>query len=335
MKKLIAIVLGLSLLSIAPANAQEPLTKGPGKLYPQYILFDTPLENMVLNYPSSGVLLNRIDLTILNNNKDISNVYFGLGEPCSTNFHGDFKKESFLLGVGPTTKRVSLSFLTQNYGFNCPELILNISITFNGQSIANATTQRILIKTQFYRDIVAEAKAKAEAEAKAKAEAELKAKQEAELKAKQEADAEAKAKADAEAKALAEAKAKVEAEAKALAEAKEKAEAEAKALAEANAKIEAELKAQREKQLLPIWSCTNDPSKKGMTYDEATIVCAKVDAELKAKAEAEAKAKADAEFKERLKIESKSCKKVGSQKQIGTYTYTCKKVKNKLIWRHY
>lgn len=327
MKKLIAIVLGLSLLSIAPANAQEPLTKGPGKLYPQYILFDTPLENMVLNYPSSGVLLNRIDLTILNNNKDISNVYFGLGEPCSTNFHGDFKKESFLLGVGPTTKRVSLSFLTQNYGFNCPELILNISITFNGQSIANATTQRILIKTQFYRDIVAEAKAKAEAEAKAKAEAELKAKQEAELKAKQEADAEAKA--------LAEAKAKVEAEAKALAEAKEKAEAEAKALAEANAKIEAELKAQREKQLLPIWSCTNDPSKKGMTYDEATIVCAKVDAELKAKAEAEAKAKADAEFKERLKIESKSCKKVGSQKQIGTYTYTCKKVKNKLIWRHY
>lgn len=189
MKKLIAIVLGLSLLSIAPANAQEPLTKGPGKLYPQYILFDTPLENMVLNYPTNGVLLNSIGLTILNNNKDISNVYFGLGEPCSTNFHGDFKKESFLLGVGPTTKKVSLSFLTQNYGFNCPELILNISITFNGQSLANATTQRILIKTQFYTKtleeqvkdrieadrIAAEAKAKAEAEAKAKAEAEAQA----------------------------------------------------------------------------------------------------------------------------------------------------------------
>lgn len=182
---------------------------------------------------------------------------------------------------------------------------------------AQAEAQRILAEAKAKAE--AEAKAKAEAEAKAKAEAEAKAKAEAELKAKQEAELKAKQEAEAKAKAEAEARVKAEAEAKAKAE------------AEAKAKADAELKAQQEKKLLPIWSCTNDPSKNSMTYAEAEIVCAKVDAELKAKAQA----KAEAEFQERLKIDNKSCKKVGSQKQIGTYTYTCKKVKNKLIWRHY
>ena len=103
---------------------------------------------------------------------------------------------------------------------------------------------------EYFMNIEAEAKAKAEKEAKAKAEKEAKAKAEKEAKAKAEAEAKAKAEKEAKAKAEAEAKAKAEAEAKAKAEAEAKAKAEAeakaKAEAEARAKAEAEAKAKTE-----------------------------------------------------------------------------------------
>lgn len=164
----------------------------------------------------------------------------------------------------------------------------------------------------------AEAKAKAEADAKAKAEAELKAKLEAEAKAKAKAEAEAKAKAEAELKA------KQEAEAKAIAE------AEAKAKAEAEAKAKAEAKT---------WTCRKDLqdyyfNNYNMTIAlmneaEANIFCNKLLAEINAKAQAEARASAEALLKPFV---GKSCKTLGNYKVIGVGSLQCIKVKNKKVW---
>jgi len=54
MRKLIALILISLLIPISSANAQEPLTDGFGKVYPQYITFDKPTKSMVINYPSVG-----------------------------------------------------------------------------------------------------------------------------------------------------------------------------------------------------------------------------------------------------------------------------------------
>ena len=188
---------------------------------------------------------------MINTGLNISAIYFGLNEPCSTKYHGSFIKESFVPGFGPSTRTKTIQFLTQHYGYNCPEVILNITVVLVGQDISTGVTQRILIPTNYYFILENANKAKADAEAKAIA------------------DAKAKAQAEADAKAIAEFKAKQEAEAKA------KADAEAAELA---------------KKLSPIWLCTNDPTKNKMTYSEAAIVCAQVDKEIKDKQEAEAKA---------------------------------------------
>jgi len=309
---------------------------------------------MVLQYPSSGnIVNNNIDLTIINSRTDIVAVYFGLGEPCSTKFHGNFRKESFVAGFGPTTKKVSLSFLTQNHGFNCPELILNITVVFVGGSIDTGLTQRILIPTN-YNFLLIAAKAKAEAEARAKAEAEARAKAEAEAKAKAEAEAKAKAEAEAlaKAKAEAEAKAKAEAEAKAKAEAelkaKQEAEAKAKAEAEAKAKAEAELKY---KETQTIWNCaegelhnyyfnTYNKLIPDMNKAEASTFCNNLAQEYRvkkmeiAKAEtekmiAEIRAEAEALLKPFV---GKSCKVLGNYKVVSGSSIKCIKVKNKKVW---
>jgi hypothetical protein len=327
MKKLIAIVLGLSLLSIAPANANNDIANTFVKIVSGNDIELQPLKKnsgwYLEDYTkvSLGVSVCRegIPIWLLECTMNARKVTFSIVDSTGRNVHF-MNKEFYSYGHGldiAMIKNINLE-ISPVYRLVLPlrlkaefEFVYTSPITMqtfyyplnvklNKIDIAEADAKA---KAEADR-LAAEAKAKAEAEAKAKAEAELKAKQEAELKAKQEAEAKAKADADAKVKAEAEAKAKAEAEAK--------------------AKADAELKAQQEKKLLPIWSCTNDPSKNSMTYAEAEIVCAKVDAELKA-----------AEFKERLKVENKPCKKKGSKKQVGTYTYTCKKVKNKLIWRHY
>jgi hypothetical protein len=327
MRKLIALILISLLIPIPSASAQEPLTDGFGKVYPQYITFDKPTKNMVINYPSvGGTGLAEFNVTMINTRLDISAIYFGLSEPCSTKYHGSFIKESFIAGLGPSTRTKTIQFLTQHYGYNCPEVILNITVVLVGQDISTGITQRILIPTNYYfilenakkaqaeaelqARLKAEAEARAVADAKAKAEAELKAKQEAEAKAKADADAKAKAQADADAKAIAEFKAKQDAEAKA------KADAEAADLA---------------KKLSPIWLCTNDPTKNKMTYSEAAIVCAQVDKEIKDKQEAEAKAIA-MQLKRDL-VNGSPCTKLNARKIAGGKVFTCKKISKKLIWR--
>ena len=363
MKKLIALILISLLIPISSASAQEPLTDGFGKVYPQYITFDKPTKSMVINYPSVGrVGLAEFNVTMINTGLNISAIYFGLNEPCSTNFHGSFIKESFVPGFGPSTRTKTIQFLTQHYGFNCPEVILNITVVLVGQDISTGVTQRILIPTNYYfilenankakaeadakaqaeaqrvlaeAKAVADAKAKAEAEAKAKVEAELKAKQEAEAKIKAEADAKAKAEAEIMAKLIADTKAKADADAKAKADAEAKAKAEAdkkaeydKFVAEQKAKSDAEKLA---KELSPIWLCTNDPTKNKMTYSEAAIVCAQVDKEIKDKQEAEAKAIA-MQLKRDL-VNGSPCTKLNARKIAGEKVFTCKKINKKLIWK--
>jgi hypothetical protein len=301
MKKLIALILISLLIPIPSASAQEPLTDGFGKVYPQYITFDKPTKSMVINYPSVGATgLAEFNVTMINTGLNISAIYFGLNEPCSTKYHGSFIKESFVPGFGPSTRTKTIQFLTQHYGYNCPEVILNITVVLVGQDISTGITQRILIPTNYYFILENANKAKAEADAKAKADAEAKAI----------ADAKAKAQAEADAKAIAEFKAKQEAEAKA------KADAEAADLA---------------KKLSPIWLCTNDPTKNKMTYSEAAIVCAQVDKEIKDKKEAEAK-----EIAMQLKrdlVNGSPCTKLNARKIAGGKVFTCKKINKKLIWK--
>jgi len=338
MRKLIALILIFLFIPVSSASAQEPLTDGFGKVYPKYITFDKPTKSMVINYPSVGrVGLAEFNVTMINTGLDISAIYFGLNEPCSTNFHGSFIKESFVPGFGPSTRTKTIQFLTQHYGFNCPEVVLNITVVLVGQDISTGITQRILIPTNYYFILENANKAKAEADAKAqaeaqrvlaeakaiadakvKAEADAKAKAEAELNAKQEADAKAKAEADAKAKAQA------EADAKAIAEFKAKQDAEAKAKADADA-------AELAKKLSPIWLCTNDPTKNKMTYSEAAIVCAQVDKEIKDKQEAEAKAIA-MQLKRDL-VNGTTCTKLNARKIAGGKVFTCKKISKKLIWK--
>jgi hypothetical protein len=227
MKKLIALILISLIIPIQSANAQEPLTDGFGKVYPQYITFDKPTKSMVINYPSVGATgLAEFNITMINTGLNISAIYFGLNEPCSTKYHGSFIKESFVPGFGPSTRTKTIQFLTQHYGYNCPEVILNITVVLVGQDISTGITQRILIPTNYYFILENANKAKAEADAKAKAEAEAKAnpvvtpwiethiqdinkiteswkKATEALEANQRLQAEIKAKAEAEAKAKA------------------------------------------------------------------------------------------------------------------------------------
>ena len=111
MRKLIALILISLLIPIPSASAQEPLTDGFGKVYPQYITFDKPTKSMVINYPSvGGTGLAEFNVTMINTKLDISAIYFGLNEPCSTKYHGSFIKESFISGLGLTTRTKTIYY---------------------------------------------------------------------------------------------------------------------------------------------------------------------------------------------------------------------------------
>lgn len=180
MRKLIALILIALFIPISHANAQEPLNAGVGSVYPQYIVFNSQISNIVIDYPSAGVVgLAKFPITMLNTNANVSAMYFGLSD-CNGKFHGNFLKKSFALGIGPNLRNDTLEFLIQNLGSNCPIVILNVTVAFAGGLDSTSITQRIPINTQFG---VAEYLAKIQAEAKAKADAEAKAKAEAEAKA--------------------------------------------------------------------------------------------------------------------------------------------------------
>jgi hypothetical protein len=335
MKRLIAIVLGIALLSPTPANANGSTYQ---LLTPVLTTtYELPAQDRHSRWDTIKIPFS----VILISDGTVSGFAFVLidaeGFELSTRYFNAFSAYET-----PRTWTQNDEWKLYQHDKAKLPIRLKTEIRFWSSLGKPTITQTFPMNFTIHKDDLAE-KAKSDAEAKALAEAVAKAKAEAaaELKAKQEAEAKAaaelKAKQEAEAKAIAEAKAKVEAELKAKQEAelKAKQEAEAKDIAEAEAKAkseaeiaEAKAKAEAEK-LAPTWYCFNDPTKNKMTYAEALVVCAQVNKELKDKQEAEARASAEALLKPFV---GKSCKKLRNYKVIGVGTLQCIKVKNKKVW---
>ena len=339
MKRLIAIVLGIALISPTPANANQLAVIETNN----FVIGSTTNTSNIWqgNIPTSiGVgkydrykvefsiqgLLPYETLAAKNSRGTGVNVEFEIWSDSGKKVAYDTVSSYSWNPVGPNT-------LVDFYLFDMPigthTLIIRTQYELSTTGlltryVEGKITQKITIydidlrqKQQAEAKAAAELKAKQEAEAKAIAEA--KAKVEAELKAKQEA--ELKAKQEAEAKAEAELKAKQEAEAKA-AELKAKQEAEAKAKAEAKT-----------------WTCRKDLqdyyfNNYNMTIAlmneaESDIFCNKLWEEINAKAKAEARASAEALLKPFV---GKSCKTLGDYKVIGVGSLQCIKVKNKKVW---
>ena len=335
MKKLMAIVLGIALLSPTPANANtdneikdtflkiisgndielQPLTGHPGWISNSqgsgWYLEDYTKISLGVSVCRSGIpvwllecAMNAKTLTFSIVDATGRHVHF------SNVSHNSWKNGLEILSV----KNVNIELSP------VPRLVMPLSLKaefeFHPTSSQTMKTFYYPLNVRFNKIDIAkqEAEAKAIAEAKAKAEAELKAKQEA------------------EAKAIAEAKAKQEAELKA----KQEAEAKAKAEAEAKAKAEAEAKAKAEAKT---WTCRQDLQDYYLnTYNmtialmneaESNIFCNKLLAEINAKAQAEVRANAEALLKPFV---GKSCKTLGNYKVISVGSLQCIKVKNKKVW---
>ena len=328
MKKLIAIVLGITLLSPIPANANElavikttNFVTGSTTLTPNIWQGNIPTSigigrynNYKVEFPIQG-LLPYSTLGPKNSR--------GAGVEAEFEIWSDNgKKVGYDTIYSFSWNPTGLNTLVEFYLFDFPIgthtliIITKYELSTNGlltSYVEGKITQKITIydleaEARAKAQAEAEAKAKAEAEARAKAEAEAKAKAEAELKAKQEAELKAKQEAEAKAKAEAEAKAKAEAEAKARAEAK-------------------------------TWTCRQDLQDYYLkTYNmtialmneaESNIFCNKLLAEINAKAQEEARASAEALLKPFV---GKSCKTLGNYKVIGVGSLQCIKVKNKKVW---
>jgi flagellar biosynthesis GTPase FlhF len=217
MKKLIAIVLGIALLSPAPAQASYTIENTFLKIISGNDIELAPLTGhpgWTSSSSGSGWYLEDYTKVSLGVSVCREGIPVWLIE-CAMN-----ARELTMSIVDATGKKVSFSdkvFRSYGNGLDIA-LIKNINLEISPvyklvmplrlkAEFEFVETSPTTLQTFYYPLNVqlhpldrakAEAKAKAEAEAKAKAEAELKAKQEAEAKAK--AEAEAKAKAEAEAK---------------------------------------------------------------------------------------------------------------------------------------
>ena len=320
MKRLIAIVLGIALISPTPANANQlavietnNFVIGSTTNTPNIWQGNIPTSIGVGKYDRYKVefsiqgLLPYETLAAKNSRGTGVNVEFEIWSDSGKKVAYDTVSSYSWNPVGPNT-------LVDFYLFDMPigthTLIIRTQYELSTTGlltryVEGKITQKITIydidlrqKQQAEAKAAAELKAKQEAEAKAIAEA--KAKVEAELKAKQEA--ELKAKQEAEAK---------EAEAKAIIDAKAKAEADAKA------KLEAEAQA-------ITWTCREDLRQYySKTYNKdialmnkynSVIFCNNLLVEINAKAQAEAKASAEALLKPFV---GKSCKALGEYKVVG------------------
>jgi hypothetical protein len=225
MKKLIAIVLGIALLSPAPANANEfavikttNLVVGSTTITSNIWQGNIPTsigigryDRYKVEFPIQG-LLSYNTLAAKNSRGTGVEVEFEIWSNSGKKVGYDTIYSFSWNPVGPNTL---VEFYLFGYPIGTHTLIVRTKYETSTTGLLTTYhegkhTQQITIY-----DIEVEAQAKAKAEAEAKAAAELKAKQEAEAKAKAEAEAKAKAEAEAKAKAEAEAKAKAEAEAKA------------------------------------------------------------------------------------------------------------------------
>ena len=212
MKRLIAIVLGIALLSPTPANAN-------GSTYQLLTpVLTTTYELPAQTYNSRWGTIEIPFSVILISDGTVASFHFNL-------IDAEGFKIAYKENISPNNLKIDTHYdpvtWTQNnkwtlYRHHKAKLPIRLQteIEFWRSTGKASITQTFPMNFTIHKDDLAEkaksdaeakalaeavAKAKAEAEAKAKAEAEAKAKQEAELKAKQEA--EAKAKAEAEAKA--------------------------------------------------------------------------------------------------------------------------------------
>lgn len=327
MKKLMAIVLGIALLSPTPANANG----GSYELLTPVLTttYELPAQDRNSRWDTIKIPFS----VVLTSDGTVSSFAFILidaeGYELSTRYFNAFHAYHT-----PQTWTMNDEWkLYQHQKAKLP-IRLKTKIEFWITNPKPTITQTFPMNFTIHKDDLA-AKAKTDAEAKAQAETvraavEAAAKAAAELKAKQEA--EAKAIAEAKAKAEAELKAKQEAELKA----KQEAEAKAKAEAEAKAKAEAEAKAKAEAKT---WTCRQDLQDYYLnTYNmtialmneaESNIFCNKLLAEINAKAQAEVRANAEALLKPFV---GKSCKTLGNYKVISVGSLQCIKVKNKKVW---
>jgi len=314
MKKLIAIVLGITLLSPAPAVSGNdielaPLTSSSSST--RWYLEDYTKVSLGVSICREGIPIWLLECSM--NARDVTfSIVDASGRKVS------FMDKSFWsYGSGIDIVRIKNINLEIS---PVHKLVMPLRLKAEFEFVQ---TSPITLQTFYYPLNVKFNKIDiAKLEAEAKAAAELKAKQEAEAKA----IAEAKAKAEAELKAKQEAELKARQEA----EAKAKAEAEAKAKAEAEAKAKAEAKT---------WTCRQDLQDYYLnTYNmtialmneaESNIFCNKLLAEINAKAQAELRANAEALLKPFV---GKSCKTLGNYKVISVGSLQCIKVKNKKVW---
>lgn len=228
MKKLMAIVLGITLLSPIPANANElavikttNFVTGSTTITPNIWQGNIPTSigigrynNYKVEFPIQG-LLPYSTLGAKNSRGAGVEVEF---EIWSDNGKKVGYDTIYSFSWNPTGPNTLVEFYLFDFPIGTHTLIIitKYELSTNGlltSYVEGKITQKITIydleaEARAKAQAEAEAKAKAEAEARAKAEAEAKAKAEAEYKAKQEAAAEARAKLEAEYKAKAEAEAK-------------------------------------------------------------------------------------------------------------------------------
>ena len=319
MKKLMAIVLGIALLSPTPANANGSTYQ---LLTPVLTTtYELPAQDRNSRWDTIKIPFS----VVLTSDGTVSSFAFILidaeGFELSTRYFNAFNAY-----LSPQTWTQNDEWkLYQHHKAKLP-IRLKTEIRFWSSTAKPTITQTFPMNFTIHKDDLV-AKAKADAEAKAQAEA-----VQAAIQAAAKAEAELKAKQEAEAKAIAEAKAKAEAELKA----KQEAELKAKQEAEAKAKAEAEAKAKAEAKT---WTCRQDLQDYYLnTYNmtiplmnekESNIFCNKLLAEINAKAQAEARASAEALLKPFV---GKSCKTLGNYKVISVGSLQCIKVKNKKVW---
>ncbi len=327
MKRLIAIVLGIALLSPTPANAN-------GSTYQLLTpVLTTTYELPAQTYNSRWGTIEIPFSVILISDGTVASFHFNL-------IDAEGFKIAYKENISPNNLKIDTHYdpvtWTQNnkwtlYRHHKAKLPIRLQteIEFWRSTGKASITQTFPMNFTIHKDDLAE-KAKSDAEAKALAEAVAKAKAEAEAKAKAEAEAKAKQEAELKAKQEAEAKAKAEAEAKAKAEA----EALAKAKAEAEAKAKAEAKTWTcRKDLQDYYFTTYNKTIELMNEAESNIFCNKLINEMNAaKAETIRQEFLKEQEKELRKFIGKPCKTLKKFKENEAGYLQCISKKGKKVW---
>jgi hypothetical protein len=320
MKRLIAIVLGIALLSPTPANANGSTYQ---LLTPVLTTtYELPAQDRNSRWDTIKIPFS----VVLTSDGTVASFAFVLidaeGFELSTRYFNAFNAY-----FSPQTWTQNDEWKLYQHDKAKLPIRLKTEIRFWSSTAKPTITQTFPMNFAIHKDDLA-AKAQADAVAKAQADAVAKAKAEAEAKVKAEAEAKAKAEAELKAKQEAEAKAIAEAEAKA------KVEAEAKARAEAEAKAKAEAKTWTcRKDLQDYYFTTYNKTIELMNEAESNIFCNKLINEMNAaKAETIRQEFLKEQEKELRKFIGKPCKTLKKFKENEAGYLQCISKKGKKVW---